>query len=285
MTKDSFSSTLEYLDGSSLAVVGGGALGRAIAKAFLLAGFPKSQLMVSCRGSPRTMNALKKAGLEKNTFTDNAQVCEKSKIFILSIRAQDAPSLKHLPWPDQCTIICLMPGINREYLSNMIGKNADIHVGQTCGPDTILEGNGVIAMYPPMREPIRSAFAGIEMDTMDLPNEEVVPAYASAMCMGAGMCVCEQTGTKHSEADAQKIADAYAPLDYVALYKWARKVKPQFSTAEERDTWIQNHCTSGGLTETFVKTIQEGGSFYQGISACIQRSKELAEEVASSGQA
>lgn len=62
------------------------------------------------------------------------------------------------------------------------------------------------------------------------------------------------------------------------LFNWAIQVKPSFKSNEERDLWMMNHCTKGGLTETIINNIQNGNSFLESVLAGVERSKELFEQ-------
>lgn len=61
-----FHQTLEFLNGKCIGIIGAGKLGKSIALALIQCGFPKEQIIISCRGNEETIEKMKSLNLYHN---------------------------------------------------------------------------------------------------------------------------------------------------------------------------------------------------------------------------
>ncbi|KAL6061593.1 hypothetical protein QOT17_012766 [Balamuthia mandrillaris] len=288
------------LHAPGIGIIGSGKLGSALAQGLLRNEYPKESICVSCRGSPSTLASLARIGLHPrhednhnpddntlgNVTTNNQDLARRSKVILLCLRAQDIGAIHGLRLQEGTAVMSFVPGISLRTLQDALGQKEGIFVGQTCGPDTILERRAMATMYPtrsenptPQERTLRHVLGDrLGMELMPLPEgrEDLVNVFTAGMCLGPAFLVCDKMGVKHSEeVDAAALSKEFAPFDFGRLYRWAMKVRPRIQDEKEIDRWIRNHCTEGGVTESIVRRIEAGGSLVEGLKAGIQRGIEL----------
>ncbi|MDD1731250.1 MAG: pyrroline-5-carboxylate reductase, partial [Methanosaeta sp. NSM2] len=146
MTKsNNLEKRLDFLAKETIGVIGCGHLGKTIASELVRRGFPAHCLMLSRGRSHESMQGIIDAGLE-GCLSDNQDICRKCSIIFICIRPQSLPDLRGLAFPIDALVVSCMAGVSLQAIRGLLGVDAVRMMPS--GPDTIIEGRGIAAIYP-----------------------------------------------------------------------------------------------------------------------------------------
>lgn len=252
-------------------IIGCGHLGQAVAQALVHAGLPKECLLLSHKGSDRTLQRLEQLGLSDCVAT-NETVLRDAEIVFLTIRPMDLPTLQNAAKESRATLVSCIAGIPLSLLYDTLGANA--HRMMFSGPDTILSGTGVAALYPD-HTPTRALLTAISVRMGPMRAEDDLDVFTAGVCLPAAILFLGKTG-EQAEAIG-RIAEEYPLL--TELYAWACSAAPQRLTSEERTAYIHKMVTRGGVTEAILGALESGAPLDAALQKGIARTKEMALEL------
>lgn len=252
-----------------IGIIGAGHLGRALALLFLRAGNPKENVLISHAGSPATLDAIRRAGLEGN-LADNPDICQRASVLFVAVRPQSAASLACLPFPRDGQVVSCMAGIPSELLSRR--WSVPVTRMMPSGPDTLLAGKGVAAIFPGNRELVQF-LEQAEIHVFPLRDEKEMHIFTAGVCLPAAILAAP---SRDLEPGIEETCYTF-PL-IAELRPWAHSVLPQFSSDREREAWIAAMSTKGGITGTIVQAIRAGKPFPTAFRAGVDRCREISAE-------
>ncbi|NLH21740.1 MAG: NAD(P)-binding domain-containing protein, partial [Methanothrix sp.] len=136
---------LDFLAGESIGVIGCGHLGSAIALQLVSGGFPIDRLRVSRGKSDGSLQKILNAGLGP-CLAGNEEICRDCSIIFICIRPQSLPELQPLTFSRNALVVSCMAGVSLPAIRRLLGVEAVRMMPS--GPDSILEGKGIAAIYP-----------------------------------------------------------------------------------------------------------------------------------------
>lgn len=80
---------------------------------------------------------------------------------------------------------------------------------------------------------------------------------------------------KKSQEAIKRIETSF-PL-FPELYEWALKILPHFDNSLQKDSYIKNMATKGGVTEAIITSLKSGAPLDAALMKGIRRSAEIAE--------
>lgn len=252
-------------------VIGCGHLGQAVAQAFVYAGLPKGRLLLSHRGSDSTLQRLEHLGLSA-CLTANETILREAEIVFLTIRPIDLPTLRGAGMQSGATLVSCIAGVPLALLRNTLG--GDVHRMMLSGPDTILSGKGVAALYPE-HAPTRAFLTAIPVHVVPIRSEDDLDVFTAGVCLPAAIVLLGKTGEQAKAME--RIAVEYPLL--TELFAWACRVAPDLPSAEERAAYIHKMVTRGGVTEAILAALESDAPLDAALSRGIARTKEIALEL------
>ena len=166
-----------------IGIVGCGHLGQAIAHALIDRGFEIQNLYISYRANPSTYEKLKEQGLISCVST-NQEIFQKSDIILITIRPQDLTSLTDISITEKVLVVSCMAGVPTDLLNQLIGKNT--YRMMFSGPDTIVSGKGVGAMYPEHNH-LKMLLHFLNLRHIKTTTENDLDIYTTGVCMPAAI--------------------------------------------------------------------------------------------------
>ena len=145
MMESSAARQLNLLAGDSIGIIGCGHLGRAIALQLVSCGLPLNRLRVSRGKSDGSLQKIIDAGLGP-CLAGNEEICRECSIIFICIRPQSLPELEDLDFSRDALIVSCLAGVSLPAIRRLLGVEAVRMMPS--GPDTILEGTGIAAIYP-----------------------------------------------------------------------------------------------------------------------------------------
>lgn len=266
-------SAFDSLANCTIGIIGCGHLGRTLANELVSHGLPKEKLMISYGGSASTLESIKRAGLFQN-ISNNERICRKSNIIFIAVRPQAIEELKKLSFPGNANalVVSCMAGISSASLKNALG--IDVIRMMPSGPDTIKEGNCIVAVYP-RNDFLANILSGLGLKFYELRDEEMMHAFTVGVCLPAALLVAGKIGMSELDtAQASKIIGKEYP-DFEEIYRWAVDVLPDFDSDDEREEYLRRTSTKGGITEAIVDSLNSGSTFTAALRKGISRSKEI----------
>ena len=145
MIEGSAARGLDFLGGESIGVIGCGHLGRAIALQLVSGGFPVDRLRVSRGKSDGSLEKILDAGLGP-CLAGNEGICRECSIIFICIRPQSLPELEDLAFPKDALVVSCLAGVSLSSIKGLLGVDAVRMMPS--GPDSMIEGKGIAAIYP-----------------------------------------------------------------------------------------------------------------------------------------
>lgn len=268
---DKMLNSLEMLNDKTIGIIGFGHLGSSLALPLVDSGFAKERLMISYKGSKKTLARAKVLGLD-TCLTDTKTLLSSSDIIFFACRPQDLPSLPCGAMKEDTLVISCMAGLPLSILSRHFGGKV---VRMMCsGPDTIESGWGIAVTYPRnncAEDAIR--LMGIELYQVDF--EEELDSFTVGICIPPILLNFSRSGNEITEA-LQKMEKRF-PV-YGRLDGWIDKVMGTHGTMEQ-SACLDNIMTRGGISESMLITLKNGGSFMESLERGLERGREITAEI------
>lgn len=266
--------TYRFLGSSILGVFGAGHLGRAIARGLLDAGFPRHKLAVCHRGSEDTYRQLIESGLSECVAAP-VEVIRHSKIVLYLVRPQDYKSIGGYAMRTDSLLVSFLAGVPLKRLPVSLPEGQRVRV-MTSAPDTLRQKNGIAAIYPPGNIIVQEILAALKLHVFTLHHEADFHAFtALGPCLPIALIYCQDLGRSVDEGQLLETAARFNLPDYPQVLSWARTVQPQDRSPEERDRYIAQAATPGGVTEAILEEIKRGKHLSVALERGVQRSREL----------
>lgn len=269
--------TFRFLGSSTLGVFGAGRLGRAIIHGLLRIGFPQHSLVICHAGSKETHREIAESGLA-GLLADRHEVVHRSKIVFYLVRPQDYTSIGDCTMRGDSLLVSFLAGVPLARLPVNLIKNQRVRV-MTSSPDTVRQQNGIAAIYPPDNAIVQEILTALRLRVFPLRRESDVHVFtALGPCLPIALTCWEGLGHAVDEAELLETAIRYDLPGYAQVLEWARAVRPQSLSADERERYVSQATTPGGVTEAIVKEMEAGRPLSVALVRGIDRSRELAAE-------
>ena len=261
----------ELLNTDKIGVVGFGHLGEAVAKALVGGGLKKENLLISHRGNPKTYQKLEAQGLASCLAT-NERVFGEARIVLLTVKPQDIPALKESALSSRALIASCAAGVPLETLEEIFGENV-IRI-MLSGPDTVVAGRGVAAMYPE-NEALKRLLCLMGLRLVTIGTEHDLDVFTAGVCLTAALL---KTESPSEEGRAiEKIGLEYPLLK--ELYVWAQGAMPEFENKDGREEYIAKMATKGGVTDAIISALERGAALDEALKRGIARTEEISLEI------
>lgn len=269
MTKrNNLAKRLDFLAGESIGIIGCGHLGKTIASELVCRGFPAHRLLLSRGRSHESLQGIIDAGLE-GCLSDNQEICGKCSIIFIAIRPQSLPDLRGLAFPKDALVVSCMAGVSLQAIRGLLGVDAVRMMPS--GPDTIIEGKGIAAVYP-QSQSLSRILHGLDLRVFELKEEEQMHIFTVGVCLPAAL-LARVDGEDAIEEACRCLSQDYP--DFMEICSWARDVFPEFEKEEDKKTYIRKTATRGGITEAMVKSLERGEDLLMALKQGIKRSREI----------
>lgn len=260
----------ELLNHLKVGIIGCGHLGQAIAQSLVKQGIERKNLLLSSRGSPLTQQKLEALSLT-SCLTTNQKILDEAGIVFITIKPQDFYGLKGVDLAGKALIVSCMAGVTIESYFKILGKN--VYRMMFSGPDTILSGKGVAAMYPE-HEHLNLLLRFMNLTIMKIRTENDLDIFTTGVCVPAALL---KAGNPNQQNAINKIGAEYPLLS--ELYGWAQKAIPDFTNDADKVSYIERMITKGGVTEAIINSMADGASFDVSLQRGINRTKEISKEI------
>jgi len=259
---------LDFLAGESIGVIGCGHLGSAIALQLVSGGFPIDRLRVSRGKSDGSLEKIIDAGLGP-CLAGNEEICRDCSIIFICIRPQSLPELEALAFSKDALVVSCLAGVSLPAIRRLLGVEAVRMMPS--GPDTILEGKGIAAIYP-HNQALSWILQGLGLRVFELTEEEQMHIFTAGICLPAALLASgddEEAGEKACRSLSRQYSD------FPEIFSWARSVLPHLEWEEDKEDYIRKMATSGGITEGIVKSLERGDDLLMALKQGIERSREI----------
>lgn len=266
-------SNIQLLNRLKIGIVGCGHLGQSIAQSLLKHGLERENLLISSRGSQKTLGNLEAAGLLQN-LTTNQMIFEQAGIVLITIRPQDILELKNIVILKKPLIVSCMAGVSIDFIHSVL--DTPVYRMMFSGPDTIAQNNGVASMYPE-HDSLKQLLQGINLEYVECTSEKDLDVFTAGVCLPAALLKIKQVDIQSS---LHAIQSEY-PL-FTELYRWAANVLPDLKTDVEKNQYIEKMITKGGVTEAIINSLSNGESFETALRNGVERTREISKEIQAS---
>jgi pyrroline-5-carboxylate reductase len=148
----------------------------------------------------------------------------------------------------------------------------------TSTPDTLLATDAIAAAYPSGNDVVNRLCRALGARMIELASESEFSAFtALGPCLPVALTVCEGLGRAVDEAEIVNLASAMGLSDWSEVVRWARARQPVGLTPVQRDSYVEQACTRGGVTEAVVQGLKSGRSLPDSLQCGVARSDEMAE--------
>ena len=259
---------LDFLGGESIGIIGCGHLGRAIALQLVSGGFPVDRLRVSRGKSDGSLEKILDAGLGP-CLAGNEGICRECSIIFICIRPQSLPELEDLAFPKDALIVSCLAGVSLSSIKGLLGVDA-VRM-KPSGPDSIIEGKGIAAIYP-HNQVLSRILQGLSLRVFELSAEEQMHVFTAGICLPAALLASGE-GEGGIERACRSLSRDYP--DFPEICSWARDVLPHFEKEEDKKDYIRKMATSGGITEAIVRSLESGDDLTAALKKGMDRSREI----------
>jgi hypothetical protein len=266
--------TRQFLGGSTIGLIGAGNLGRAIASALLDIGLPPRNLAICHRGSRETDHELAVAGLGK-LVADGEQVIRRSRILLYLVRPQDYGAIRDFKLPNDSLFASFLAGVPLKKIPVPVADRRRARV-MTSAPDTLRQRNGIAALYPTENPLIREILESLGLRIVSLRQESDIHAFtALGSCLPIALTCWASLGQEIDDHELLELARSFALSDYHPILQWAHGVRPKGLNIEERDRYLTQATTAGGVTDAILNAMRNGMSLSGALTRGVERSREL----------
>ncbi len=259
---------LDFLAGESIGVIGCGHLGSAIALQLVSGGFPIDRLRVSRGKSDGSLQKIIDAGLGP-CLAGNEEICRDCSIIFICIRPQSLPELQPLTFSRNALVVSCLAGVSLPAIRRLLG--ADAVRMMPSGPDSILEGKGIAAIYP-HNQALSQILQALGLRVFELAEEDQIHVFTAGICLPAALAA-SVVGEGGMEDACQSRSRDYP--DFPKICSWARETVPRFEGEEDKRNYISRVATRGGVTEAMLESLRRNGDLKAAIKRGIERSREI----------
>lgn len=255
----------------TIGVVGFGHLGRSLCVPLVQNGFPKDRLCISHKGSAPTREAAMRLGLG-DCLTDTESLVGRVDVTIIATRPQDALMLPVSAIKPGSLVISCMAGLPIDLLSVILGGG--VRRMMCSGPDTILAGRGVAAMFP-SDGATRKIMEMIGLSAMNVGSEEELDSFTVGICIPA--ILSNLHVPRSAVEEAMSAMEERYPV-YAALRPWIMDTMRRHE-ADDKGACLENVSTKGGITEAMITSLRSGSTFKEALAKGMERGREMTSEI------
>ena len=271
----SIGQTCRFIGDSSVGLFGAGHLGRALAEALLAGGLPRQNIAICHRGSGETDRELAISGLT-DLVTDKEEVVRRSRILLYLVRPQEYTAIHDCKLQDDCLLISFLAGIPLEKLPVRLPYTQRVRV-MTSAPDTLRRQNGIAALYPADNAVTRELLESLNLRVVSLMHESDIHTFtALGPCLPIVLTFWEGLGHEINYSELLETVKKFDLFDYHEILEWAHSVRPRGLSDEERERYVAQATTPGGVTDAILSALRTGKSLSTALEQGIERSLELA---------
>ncbi|NLW60938.1 MAG: NAD(P)-binding domain-containing protein [Synergistaceae bacterium] len=254
-----------------IGMVGFGHLGSSIAEALIKGGFPKSNLMISYRGSRATMDRVSGMKLE-SSVRDPEYLMKYSDIVILAARPQNIREIAQNHVRKDTLIISFMAALPLSALSSFF--DCRISRAMCSGPETISGGRGICVLHHG-NDAARELVNLCGMREIEIKSENEIDAFTAGICIPP-ILMNINVDERERISTLKKMALRWSV--YRELSGWI-KAELASSASQNDKKSLENVSTKGGVSEAMVSALLEGASFLSSVEKGIERCAELRSEL------
>lgn len=267
--------TRHFLGDEILGLFGAGHLGRAIAEGLLEVGLPRRNLSICHRGSERTDGELASAGLA-DLVASREKVAGQSRVLFYLVRPQDRLAIGDFKLRDDCLFVSFLAGVPVKGLPLDIADEQRVRV-MTSAPDTLRQHKGIAALYPTDTPLIRDVLESLGLRIVALRHESDIHAFtALGPCLPIVLTYWDSLGYRIDDSELLETAREFDLPDYYPIIEWAHTVRPKGLSDDERNRYLTQATTAGGVTDAILTAIRNGMDLASALGRGIERSRELA---------
>jgi len=257
-----------------IGMVGFGHLGSSIAEALVNGGFPKSNLMISYKGSQATMDRVSGLKLE-SCVRDSEYLMKNSDIIILAARPQNIREIAQNYVRRDTLILSFMAALPLSALSSFF--DCRISRAMCSGPETISGGRGICVLHHGT-DAARNLVCLCGMREMQIKTEDEIDAFTAGICIPPILM-----NIKVDERERKKVLNDMALRwsIYRELSSWI-EAELALSASQNDKKSLENVSTKGGVSEAMVTSLINGGSFFPSVERGIERCAALRSELCKS---
>jgi pyrroline-5-carboxylate reductase len=269
--------TRQYLDGQTVGIFGAGHLGRAIAKSLLGLGLPRNQIVLCHRGTQATRHQLSEDGLDA-LVVDPERLVSRSRILLYLVRPEHHDAIRKYRVRAHTLFVSFLAGIPLKCIRAGVAEDNRVRV-MTSAPDTLRRRHGLAALYAThaaASKPIMEILESMGLHIVVLPQETDIHAFtALGPCLPIALTYWMSLGNTVDELEILETAHRHALPECNAILQWAFSAQPLSLSNDERDQYLTQAVTPGGVTEAIINAIKDGLRFSQALDRGIERSREL----------
>ncbi len=254
-----------------IGMVGFGHLGSSIAEALINGGFPKSNLIISYKGSRATMNRVSGLKLE-SCVRDSEYLMKNYDIIILAARPQNIREIAENYVKKDTLILSFMAALPLSALSSFF--DCSISRAMCSGPETISGGRGICVLHHG-NDAARNLVCLCGMREMQIRTEDEIDAFTAGICIPPILM-----NIKVDERERKKALKKMSlnwPV-YRELSGWI-EAELALSASQNDKNSLENVSTKGGVSEAMVISLTNEGSFFPAVERGIERCAELRSEL------
>lgn len=237
---------------NKIGILGAGNIGRALIIKLLEKGYPEENIKLTYRGSIFTFEKIYDNDLV-DMISDNSRIVEESDIIILTVPPQSFKQIGDFGLDDDKLVISFMAGIPIDDIKKQTGSDNVVRVMPT-GPDTILNSSAIAGVYPP-EDTVCELLDLLEVEYHVLDSEEDVKYMTLIGCLPAVYCNYDYGSDENKEA-VDRLSESF-PLFKELSYKASLLVP-----TENKDEFVKNVSTPGGVTQKILFSLESGKSIY-----------------------
>jgi pyrroline-5-carboxylate reductase len=255
-------------------LIGAGHLGRAIAHGLVGAGLPRRMVALCHGGSSHTRHALEVAGLD-DRVVDARELADWAQVVLYLVRPQQRAMIDALVLRPDALFVSFLAGVTVGTLPVHPSQTPRVRV-MTSTPDTLRAANAIAAAFPPNNPLVDQLLTTLGARVLELSSESDFHAFTA---LGPGLPVAltiwEGLGHDAGEADIVALAAEYGLGAWSEVVAWARSVQPRGLTAAQRDAYVAQATTPGGVLEAVGRALASGLSLTDSLRRGVARSNEL----------
>jgi len=270
--------TRQYLGGETLGIFGAGHLGRAVADGLLRLGLPRNQIAICHRGTQATHSQLSADGLD-DLIVETAQLVSRSRIVLYLVRPQHHDAIERYRVRSDSLFVSFLAGIPLKRIPVDVVDDNRIRV-MTSAPDTLRRRHGLAAIYAThaaASKPILEILESLGLRIVVLTQEADIHAFtALGPCLPIALTYWSSLGNTIDELEILESARRHALPDCDAILQWALSTQSLSFSNEERNQYLTQAVTPGGVTDAIISAMKNGMRLSQALERGIERSREMA---------